>query len=309
MKDVIETNYNIPVDNIIESNNISSFVFEKETYIFAFFNRSLAELKELVDCCVDLKNAGLKTLIFIPNNRNSFVTKVNDDNYVLLQLIPNYKEVVDLEEIIDNNKKYIVSNKYQQLYRNKWATLWSKKLDYYEYQVHELGKDKTIILNSFGYYAGLATNAIALVNSCSRLYNPQVDHLVLAHRRIFFPNYRLNYYNPINFIFDIETRDIAEYIKKAFFYNQDALLDLVTYLRSSKISSYSGQMLFARLLYPSYYFDVYDRIMNSNANQDQLIDIIKRVDEYELFLKKAYREISKYASIEKIDWLTGLKEH
>ena len=62
-------------------------------------------------------------------------------------------------------------------------------------------------------------------------------------------------------------------------------------------------MFFARLLYPSYYFDVYEEVMNKDRNEEDLVDIIKKCNSYEDFLKEAYLEISKYASIEKIDWL------
>ena len=62
-------------------------------------------------------------------------------------------------------------------------------------------------------------------------------------------------------------------------------------------------MLFARLLYPSYYFDLYDAIMNHDESEEKLISIIAKVDDFELFLKEAYLEISKYASIDKINWL------
>lgn len=63
------------------------------------------------------------------------------------------------------------------------------------------------------------------------------------------------------------------------------------------------QMLFARLLYPTYYFDLYESIMNKDTDEEELVKVIKRVDEFELFLKKTYLEISKYAKIEKIDFL------
>ena len=56
-------------------------------------------------------------------------------------------------------------------------------------------------------------------------------------------------------------------------------------------------MLYARLLYPSYYFDLYEKIMNNEVEEDALIDIISLVTEYEIFLKKVYVLISKYSSL------------
>jgi hypothetical protein len=62
-------------------------------------------------------------------------------------------------------------------------------------------------------------------------------------------------------------------------------------------------MLFARLLFPTYYFDIYEDVMNKSRNEDDLIKIIEKVEEYEKFLKKTYFEISKYAQLQKINWL------
>ena len=36
---------------------------------------------------------------------------------------------------------------------------------------------------------------------------------------------------------------------------------------------------------------------------NSLIPIINKVSDYELFLKKAYLEISKYTNLERVDWL------
>ena len=62
-------------------------------------------------------------------------------------------------------------------------------------------------------------------------------------------------------------------------------------------------MLYARLLYPSYYFDIYEDVMNNDRNEEDLVSIVSKCNSYELFLKEAYLEISKYAPIEKVDWL------
>jgi len=131
----------------------------------------------------------------------------------------------------------------------------------------------------------------------------EFDNIVLSHRRIFFPNTHLNYLNPLSFIFDLEVRDIAESLKVGFFHNEDSLLDLRTYLKTNKLSKYSYHMLYARLLYPSYYFDIYESIMNNNEIEEKLLPIIKKVNDYERFLKLAYEEISIYTNLERIIWI------
>ena len=83
----------------------------------------------------------------------------------------------------------------------------------------------------------------------------------------------------------------------------DSIEDLKMYLQLKKLTPYSYHMLYARLIYPSYYFDIYEDIMNNNGDEERLIPIINKVDDYELFLKQAYLEISKYTNLERIDWL------
>ncbi len=304
MKESIEQNYNITLDYINDENNNYSFKYKNEDYIFTFFNRGKNELDEIIKCNEELKKMNIKTLLFVPNKFNNIITTINETNYVLLHVPNNYKQEVDLTEIIGNNKKLVLKHNYTNLYRNNWANLWSEKLDYYEYQIRELGKDKDVILDTFGYYEAMAINAISLINNNNYVFDEQKDKLTLSHRRIFFPNYKLNFYNPLNYIFDLEIRDIAEYIKTDFFYGTEAYLDLKTFLNSVRLSNYSYQMFYARLLYPSYYFDIYDKIMNKQKDQQEMLNIISKSQDYEMFLKKAYLEISKYAKIDKIPWLS-----
>lgn len=304
MKESIEQNYNITLNYINDENNNYSFKYKNEDYIFTFFNRGKNELDEIIKCNEELKKMNIKTLLFVPNKFNNIITTINETNYVLLHVPNNYKQEVDLTEIIGNNKKLVLKHDYTNLYRNNWSNLWSEKLDYYEYQIRELGKDKDVILDTFGYYEAMAINAISLINNNNYVFDEQKDKLTLSHRRIFFPNYKLNFYNPLNYIFDLEIRDIAEYIKTDFFYGTEAYLDLKTFLNSVRLSNYSYQMFYARLLYPSYYFDIYDKIMNKQKDQQEMLNIISKSQDYEMFLKKAYLEISKYAKIDKIPWLS-----
>ncbi len=304
MKDIINYYYNLDIEKIIEEEKYSSFVFNGEDFYFVFFNRSEEELRDLVQIVNELKSKGLKVHDFILNKDSNIITIVGDKKYVLLKTNNKSDEIISFDVVINNNNKLLLNEKDSPLYRNNWGELWSKKIDYFEYQIKEIGKDKKIVLDSFSYYIGLAENAISYVNKANKMrYSHNKERITLSHRRLFFPNYSLNYYNPLSFIFDLDIRDIAEYIKREFFYGEDSLFDLKMYLKQIKLTYYSYNMLYARLLYPSYYFDIYEDIMNNNSKEEKLLKIIDKVDEYELFLKNAYLEISKYANIQKIDWI------
>lgn len=304
MKESICYYYNINVDKLDEFGDKYHFKIQNQDYFFVYYNRSLAELSDIINCVIDLKNKGLDIHVPVLNIEKSYLTKINDINYILFQ-INNPQEKFNIFDIIDNNQKLVLNDNYSSLYRNNWERLWEDKIDYYEYQIRELGLDKEIIKNSFSYYIGLAENAISYIHIINNRFANYSPKIVWSHRRIFYPNYRVNYYNPLSFIFDIEIRDIAEYLKSIFFsvgYNE-TIEELKTYLKIQKLDGFMYNMLFARMLFPTYYFDIYEDVMNKSRKEEDLIKIIEQVEEYEKFLKKAYFEISKYAQLYKIDWL------
>ncbi len=303
MKDIIYYNYNIDVDIICDNKEYVEFTYKGNTYFFVFFNRSIEELNDIENTCYELKNMGIKVHDIIINKDNKLITKVNDNYYVLLKLNTNKDNIVSFNSILKLNDKLKLNNRYSKLYRNNWPELWSKKVDYFEYQIKEIGKNKSIILDTFSYYIGLAENAISYANKGKYILNNNEYNITLSHRRIFYPNIALNYYNPLSFIFDLDVRDIAEYLKSEFFNGEDAFLDLKNYLKVNRLSLYSYHMLYARLLYPSYYFDIYENIMNKDSKEDGIFKIIMKRKEYEIFLQNVYKEINKYASIEEILWL------
>ena len=305
MKETIKYYYNIDVQNIEEKDGKYFFRYQNQDFFFVFFNRNLDELDDILKCCTNMREKGIDAHNIIVNINGEVLTKVNNYNYILMS-VSNFNEEYDIFDIVNMINKLTLNNQSSKLYRNNWSALWSEKMDYFEYQVRELGLDKKVIQESFSYYLGLAENAISYVNNTTLKYNSFNSLITLSHRRIFYPNYKINFLNPLSFIFDLEVRDIAEYLKAMFFSPQndeDVLEELKCFLQIKKLTPYEYSMFFARLLYPSYYFDLYDAIMNHDESEEKLISIIAKVDDFELFLKEAYLEISKYASIDKINWL------
>ena len=304
MKDTLEYYYRLDIDELEELDGKYHFKIDNQDYFFVFYNRGLEELEDIINVSSEMFRKGINVNKLLLNINNSYLTKVGEYNYILFS-VTNLNEEYDIFDMVKISDKLILNYNKSNLYRNNWGKLWSEKVDYFEYQVRELSVEKTIVKSSFSYYIGLAENAISYVNSTTLKYGGEYARIVLSHRRVFYPNIKLNYLNPLSFIFDLEVRDIAEYLKAMFFKeNIDFCIEeLASYLKIRHLSMYEYQMLYARLLYPTYYFDLYDNVMNKDESEENLVNVIKRCNEFEEFLKKAYLEISKYARIDKIEWI------
>ncbi len=304
MKETLEYYYGLDIESIEELDGKYHFKIENQDYFFVFYNRGIEELEDIINVSNEMVKKGINVHKILINRNNSFLTKVGEYNYILFA-VSNLNEEYDIFDMVKISEKLVLNNNKSNLYRNNWGTLWSEKIDYFEYQVRELSIEKDVVKNSFSYYVGMAENAISYVNNTNMKYGGDAYRIVLSHRRVFYPNYKLNYLNPLSFVFDLEVRDIAEYLK-AMFFKKDisfCLDELSSYLKIRHLSLYEYQMLYARLLYPTYYFDVYESVMNKNGDEEELVNIIKKCDSYEEFLKNAYLEISKYAKIDKIEWI------
>ena len=305
MKETLEYYYNLDIDNLEELDGKYHFKIENQDFFFVFYNRGLEELEDIIGVCNEMFLKGINVHEVIRNRDNSFLTKVNEYNYILFK-VNNLSEEYDIFDMVNISNKLVLNNNKSSLYRNNWGSLWSDKIDFFEYQVRELCVEKNVVKSSFSYYVGLSENAISYVNNAILKYGGvSSGRIVLSHRRVFYPNYKLNYMNPLSFVFDLEVRDVAEYLKSMFFKKdiEYCLDELKSYLSIRKLNIYEYHMFYARLLYPSYYFDVYDSVMNKNVNEEELVKIVKRSNDYEKFLKKTYLEISKYVRLDKIDWI------
>lgn len=305
MKETLEYYYNLDIDNLEELDGKYHFKIENQDFFFVFYNRGLEELEDIIGVCNEMFLKGINVHEVIRNRDNSFLTKVNEYNYILFK-VNNLSEEYDIFAMVNISNKLVLNNNKSSLYRNNWSSLWSDKIDFFEYQVRELGVEKNVVKSSFSYYVGLSENAISYVNNAILKYGGvNSGRIVLSHRRVFYPNYKLNYMNPLSFVFDLEVRDVAEYLKSMFFKKdiEYCLDELKSYLSIRKLNIYEYHMFYARLLYPSYYFDVYDSVMNKNVNEEELVKIVKRSNDYEKFLKITYLEISKYVRLDKIDWI------
>ena len=155
---------------------------------------------------------------------------------------------------------------------NNWVSNWQAKNDYLE-KVLSNNKNE-IIEETKDYYIGLAETAIFIAKRSKTL-----NKKVICHKRI-------NMNNDDNRILDYKEREYGEYIKYLLFHKEKRIEYLKEYVDKNIKSNLSKELIMARILYPSEYFDLID-------NYYKGIDINN--DIYKLKKKKKLRsEIVSY---------------
>ena len=224
----------------------------------------------------------------ILNKYNSIFTPYREKTFILIEKKQIEKEI----------RKINISNyEFKKLKIDNWNYIWQRKIDYFEFQMlHIKGKYK-VIDESFDYFIGLAENAISYL-WVNRLDNTKEN--TICRRRI----NKDNNYNPLNIVIDCAMRDVGEYLKLLFWtknYDESKLRKII---KTNIIENENVKILFARLLYPSYYFDIYEKIIQKEQKEIELINIINRVNEYEEYLSKIYEIIKEdYKDIQPIEWI------
>ncbi|MBR1417268.1 MAG: hypothetical protein IJ572_05615 [Bacilli bacterium] len=235
----------------------------------------------------------------ILNTLKNYISKYEDNNYILIEIKGIINEEITLNDLINNNIKYRYLGNEKNI---NLIDLWSKKIDYLEYQISQLSKNKQEVLNTFTFYSGLAENAISFLNVNKINYNN--THKTLTHTRISCNPLVLDYYNPVNILIDYDIRDYAEYIKSKVLKNDDILKDIIYILDNASLSIDDVKLFYARLMFPTLYFDLIEDILLNNIEEKEIDPYIENIERYINMLKDTYLEIKKRGIyIDIPDWI------
>ena len=106
-----------------------------------------------------------------------------------------------------------------------------------------------------------------------------------------------------NIIIDSKVRDVAEYLKQKFFIGEDINKDLDFFLTNTKLNTEEYILFLARMLYPTYYYDLFEKIIKNKAKEMEIFNITNKVTEYENIIKKIYKYYKSFIKIPEIEWL------
>lgn len=299
MKNVINYYYNLTITKIIFKNNYYQFNYNNKLYIFTLLPSTTdeSEIKKIEK----YSNQNLLFHTIIKNKFNKYISKNNGLSFILLEININPHKKISLGEINYINHSIKM---YEYTPAPNWSELWAKKIDYLEQQINENGKKYPLIVDSFNFFVGLCENAISYHNTIIEKNKNENAPSTIVHKKIAIADTIYTLYNPLNLTFDHKSRDIAEYIKLSFFTNNSNIFnELSQYFKFNYYSKFDINKLFARILYPSFYFELYDEIILGQKKETDLLPIIDKINDYILFINKIYIFLSNYYPLEEILWL------
>lgn len=305
MKNTLSYYYEIHPNEIKRQDNNYYFNYKDDHYILQQVNRPMQDINSLYDINKKMLEKDLLVHEIIINKEGNTITYINNKPYILMRMQANPYSSICLYDIYSVNIKTQGIECDRMLNRDDWVNLWEIKNDYVEYQLFELGKKYPYLSDYVNYYIGLAENAISYVRNALKV-NEEAK-LCICHKRIYNDDTLFSLYNPLNYVYDYRVRDICEYVKSAFFENdkRKAYQLVHNYFSYVKLTYKEAMLFYGRLLYPSYFYDVYDDIVNNQKEETAINKIIFKADDFELFLKDVYIYISRYYNnyIPSIDWI------
>ena len=290
--------YGITVDKLTFNNQYYSFNYLG--YLYRLYLIDDVDTNMLISINKHLIGNTLVSEI-ITNKDGKYVSNYNNSNYILIKIYANPNKKISLEEIT-----YLANSLYTKSIQTNWAKLWGNKIDYLEKLINENGKKYPLLVDSFNYFVGLTENAISYYNSIE-IENNMI--YVISHKSLKYNDDVTALYNPLNIIFDYSVRDVAEYIKNSFWDdNRNIYYELSEYMKYNHLSITEIKLLISRILYPSFYFELYEDILLYSESETIILKFTNKLPQYEIYLSSIITFFNHYYNLPKVDWLNRKNE-
>lgn len=287
MKNALYYYYGISASNIYKNDRFYHFILNDRKYILYKHDLSYEQLEKAYHLCYYLLKYNIPVHQMIKTKMGSYDIDYNGVKYVLMLInFDTDKKEVTLDDVIDFSNKSIVQDT-----PISYAKVWSEKVDYIEYQVSEMGKGYDYIRDSLGYFIGLAENAIFL----NRYTSDGVCSI--GHKKMSVDPY--SFYNPLNLVIDSRIRDVAEYFKIQILHRK--FNPSVFLICTNELNNNEKLLLFDRILFPNYYFDLIERCLLEEKSDCDIKKIIGNVTYFEEQLKYVYETLPNTPTIEWIE--------
>lgn len=316
MKNAVMYYYNLVIDSFTSSN--SNYYIRSGNDYFMLYKtfRSSKEITDIYNLFNSFRNiyeVDNKVVHFfhkIVLNKDYSVYSIIDGNYYVLLKLSNLNNdkisIYDIKNVISGNINSEALKKFGSLFRFNWEEMWKEKLDYIEYQIGHLDSSYEELLSVLHYFIGIGENAVyymhKIFNTLAINNANLTSRLSICHKRLCSDTKMIDFFNPFNIVIDHVSRDVAEYLKSSFINDDYDFIAIEEFFDELDFSAIDYNLLFARMLFPSFFLDLYIDSINLNR-LEILLSIKNRCMEYQLFLKNIYEIISKKVNLFKVYWL------
>lgn len=236
----------------------------------------------------------------ITNRKGTFIS---EDDYGKVILVATKKQKMRIQDIIKIHQHYVNSPSEIPYTTTYLSSLWEEKINSIEQKILP-----SIRVDDFAYqkimvaaiYAlGLAENALQYLTEIAIDYGKEISPLTLSHRRLESLDSH-TVFDPLNLILDSPIRDMAEAWKYKVITTTELLQILPTYQLSIKEVS----LLFARMLFPTRFFDLLEKHYGERVDvRKQILAYYREMNQDLLELKKVEQLLVKNYGIRPISWL------
>ena len=287
--------YNINVQEIKKINDNYYFTYLSNNYVIYSYKRDITEAENIYNLNLDMLSKGLIGYeIILTQNRE--ILFIHGGTYYILMKFPNIKNRVITYEDVISFYFPTSKNKFLNLDKSNWGYNWSGKIDFIEYQFSQVKNKFPILENSIDYFIGVWENAISYFNDNVTF----LEEKFVCHKRVDTKMDLLEFLNPLNFVIDYKERDKGEYLKSYVINNNYSSVQLKKLLQGS--SKNNIILLISRILFPSYYFDLYEDIVLKEKNEEEIIKMIEKRKNINNLLKYIFENFSNY-NIPYIEWI------
>lgn len=287
--------YNINVQEIKKINDNYYFTYLSNNYVIYSYKRDITEAESIYNLNLEMLSKGLIGYeIVLTQNRE--ILFIHGGTYYILMKFPNIKNRVITYEDVISFYFPTPKNKFLNLDKSNWGYNWSGKIDFIEYQFSQVKNKFPILENSIDYFVGIWENAISYFNDNVTF----LEEKFVCHKRVDTKMDLLEFLNPLNFVIDYKERDKGEYLKSYVINNNYSSVQLKKLLQGS--SKNNIILLISRILFPSYYFDLYEDIVLKEKNEEEIVKMIEKRKNINNLLKYIFENFSNY-NIPYIEWI------
>lgn len=280
MENIISYYYNLDITNYQEQKE--AIIIEANNKVFiAKIIKDIELFKKVLSLIMNIPNDYYKPL---GTRDNNYFFEYNSKQYVLFELInPSY----------DRKDNFLFISVTGDAI--DYSSIWENNMKYYSQLLPSKGQESLEEADFLNYYIGMGENAIA-VNEIANSIKGNA-RVVIGHYRIKYPNYNLTYNDPTELYIDYISRDLSEYIKTKFFEIGITIDEVLALINKFNLNDKELMYLYARLLYPNYYFDFI------NEKEELRSKYKKKRKDYEKLLSGIFRQIKTTLTAVNIQWL------